>query len=131
MTTPTRHSGGGSTKAALTMRRGMESRLSSTRDLTLLNSRYLALGVGRVDLILTNCLHNFSRRTVWADARARVASPIPGAGPRRGLERLGPFWDRFWAGERERLGLPPVPTVEEVRLELIWQWREGMEKKRK
>lgn len=35
------------------------------------------------------------------------------SGPSAGTQRWGPVWRRFWEGERERQGLPPLSLEEQ------------------
>lgn len=77
--------------------------------------------------MLTNCLHDFSVKFVWAILECRGPSSALGAGQLAGFEREGPVWDRFWTGERERLGFPLSLTDEEKQAELFRQWCEGVE----
>lgn len=63
----------------------------------------------------------------------KIRGPLPAGPPCLGMERIGSVWGRFWAGERERLGLPPEEEAttgtltEEERAELFRQWYEGIE----
>lgn len=65
----------------------------------------------------TNGLHSSSVQALWTRMSGRVLPPAqgdgPSVGPPVGYERPDPAWRRFWAGERERLGLPPMLTEEE------------------
>lgn len=86
-----------------------------------------------VDLALIRGFHGSSFWTDWTRIAGvpmsdRVPPPARNAlrsrGPQGIEEEVRPVWCFFWAGERKRLGLPPLLRKEDEEEELFRRWIE-------